>query len=78
MKWSEGLRNRVSIITRRYTDHMKLCCFLHILLVLLCIVVYACMFCTLLFNFIYYVFLLFLCSVLCIVFHCVVLCTVCV
>jgi len=40
VKWSEGLRNRVSIIIRRYTDHMKFYCFFHILLVLLCIIVY--------------------------------------
>ena len=39
-KWNEGLRNRVSIIIRRYTDHMKFYCFFHILLVLLCITVY--------------------------------------
>jgi len=40
VKWSEGLRNRVSIIIGRYTDHMKFDCFFHILLVLLCIIVY--------------------------------------
>jgi len=62
VKWSEGLRNRVSIIIRRYTDHMKFYCFFHILLVLLCFTVhnyiYGCMFCMLLFNFVYYVFFL--------------------
>jgi len=40
LKWSEGLRNRVSIIIRRYTGHMKFYCFFHILLVLLCIFLY--------------------------------------
>jgi hypothetical protein len=39
-KWSEGLRNRVSIIIRRYTDHMEFYCFFHILLFLFCIIVY--------------------------------------
>jgi len=41
VKWSEGLRNRVSIIIRRYTDRMKFYCFFHILLVLLYIIVYT-------------------------------------
>jgi len=40
VKCSEGLRNRVSIVVRRYTDHMKFYRFFHILLVLLCIIVY--------------------------------------
>jgi hypothetical protein len=40
VKWSEGFRNRVSIIIRMYIDHMKFYCFFHILLVLLCIIVY--------------------------------------
>jgi len=35
------IRNRVSFIIRRYTDRMKFCCFFHILLVLLCIIVYT-------------------------------------
>jgi len=40
VKWSEGLRNRVSIIIRRCTDHMKFYCFFHILLVLMRFIVY--------------------------------------
>ena len=58
LKCSEVLRNRVSIIIRRYTHHMKFYCFFYILSVLLCFIVYMVVFCMLLFNFVYYVFLL--------------------
>ena len=75
VKWSEGSRNWVSIIIGRYTDRMKFYCFFHIILVLLCIIVYivvcfgsivyhfiyCCMFCTLQINFVYCAILL-LCS----------------
>jgi len=39
-KWCEGLWNGVFIIIGRYTDHMKFYFLFHILLVLLCIIVY--------------------------------------
>jgi hypothetical protein len=41
VKWNEGLRNRVSIIIRRFTERMTFYCFFHILLVLFCIFVYT-------------------------------------
>ena len=41
MECSEGLRYRVSLIIRRYTDHTNFYCFFHIILVLLCIIVYV-------------------------------------
>jgi hypothetical protein len=87
VKWSESPRKRVSIIIRRYTNHMKFYCFFHILLVLMSFTVYTvvrfvcfCLILYIIYPFCHvYVFLLLLCmSVLSIAFHCVVVCTVCV
>jgi hypothetical protein len=77
VKWSEGFRNRVSIIIRRYTDHMKSYCFFHILLVLLCITVYmvVCFVCFYLILYIMYSYC-YVCSVLGNVFHGDVLCII--
>ena len=40
MKLGEGPRKRVSTITRGHTDHMEFYCFVYILWVLLCFMVY--------------------------------------
>ena len=85
MKCSEGLSNRVSIIIRRYIDHMKSAAYMaascyHNLSYscgsILYHCVYGCMFCMLLFNFVNYVILL-LCM-FCVLFmcKCVLYCTV--
>jgi len=74
VKWSEDLSDKVSIIIRRYIDHMKIAVYMvvsfnHILSYsygsVLYHCIYGCMFCMLLFNFVSYVFLL-----LCYVFLC--------
>ena len=60
VKWNEGLRNKVSIIIRRHTDHMKFYCFFHILLVLLCSIVYIRL-CFVCFYLIFYIIYSFCC-----------------
>ena len=71
MKWSEGHINRVSVIIRRYTDHMEFAALRMFLLVYSLIFFFSilyscicgCVFCVLLFNFVNCIFLL-LCYVL--------------
>ena len=67
MKCSEGLSDRVSIIIRRYTDHMQFAAYMAVCYItffsysfgsILYHCIYGCMFCVFLFNFVNYVFLL--------------------
>jgi hypothetical protein len=83
VKWSEVLKNRVSVIIRRYTDHMKFASsfiFFWFYLVSLYIwahVLYASIkFCKLCILIMFMYSNCYVCSVLGIVFHCVVLCIV--
>jgi hypothetical protein len=84
--WRESLRNRVSIIIIKYTDHMKVYCVFHILLVLLCFILYmvvffyaSIQFCILCIRFVMFMCsYCYECSILGIMFHCVVLHIVCV
>ena len=74
VKWREGLRNRLPIIIRSYTDQMKFYCFSNILLVLPRKILYMVV-CFVCFHLILYTMYsyCYVCSVLGIVFHSVVL-----
>ena len=60
VKWSEGLSNRMSIIIRRYTDHIWVFHLSHFFpyfsfsFSILYYCIYGCRFCILLFNFVNY------------------------
>jgi hypothetical protein len=72
VKWRDGLRSRLSIIVRRYTDRMKFYYFFHIFWFHVYHCIYDCMFGS------FYLILYIMCTFLGILFHCVVLCVVCV
>ena len=58
MKWNEGLRNKVSVIIRRYRDRINFIASFIFFGSVVYHYIYGCMFCMHLFNFVYYVFLL--------------------